>query len=237
MPKVLPEYKAQARQRITHAARAVFARRGFRAATMDDIAREVGVSKGALYLYFPTKIHLLREIQTQGRAEVFEKVQPLLTTGDIATGFVRAMEDMVAEHDSAIWHDLLVEAGRDSQLRAELDADRRNDLAALRQFLQLLVARRRLPAGTVVSAAAPILATLLEGGAVRLMLGEKPALVRRQLVRSIRYTLAARQPARRRPPDPRRRPAPRGSSARRGRPSPKGQEHEPSRRSPSLAGP
>ena len=37
----------------------VFLRKGFHKATMDDIARETGLSKGALYLYFPSKENLL----------------------------------------------------------------------------------------------------------------------------------------------------------------------------------
>lgn len=189
MPKVLPEYKAQARERIVRAAIAVFSRQGFRSATMEDIAREVGVSKGALYLYFPTKIHLLRVIQSRGRIEVFEKLQYLLEHGDVAEGFVRATEQMVSEHDSAIWHDLLVEAGRDPELRAALDADRRGDQRALRRFLKVLVARGRLPASTDIPTVAPIMVTLLEGAAVRLMLGEKPAVVRREFVRSLRLVL------------------------------------------------
>jgi AcrR family transcriptional regulator len=196
MPKVLPEYKVQARQRIVAAAHAVFARQGFRSATMDDIAREVGVSKGALYLYFPTKIHLLKEVQNSGRAEVFEKMRPLLLDGDLASGFARVMEELVAEHDSSIWHDLLVEAGVDPELRAALETDRANDLDALRKFLRELVARGRLPKETDVGAVAPIVGTLLEGGAVRLMLGERPARVRRELVRSLRFVLPGRSPAR-----------------------------------------
>ena len=86
MPKVVAEYKAQARQRIIVAARVVFLRRGFGHATMDDVAREVGVSKGALYLYFRTKSDLLVAIQGQMRSEVLAGWDALLERGDIAEG-------------------------------------------------------------------------------------------------------------------------------------------------------
>jgi AcrR family transcriptional regulator len=43
---------------IMEAALVVFGRRGFRAATMDEIAREAGISKGAVYLYFGGKEEL-----------------------------------------------------------------------------------------------------------------------------------------------------------------------------------
>ena len=40
---------------IVDAAGILFARFGYRRTSMDDIAREVGVAKGTLYLYFPSK--------------------------------------------------------------------------------------------------------------------------------------------------------------------------------------
>jgi AcrR family transcriptional regulator len=41
--------------RILGAAASVFARRGYSEARMDDVAEEAGVSKGGLYLHFPSK--------------------------------------------------------------------------------------------------------------------------------------------------------------------------------------
>ena len=55
MPKVIPEYKEEAKAKIIKAARSVFSQKGYHDATMDDIATEVGVSKGALYSYFESK--------------------------------------------------------------------------------------------------------------------------------------------------------------------------------------
>jgi|SRR5579859_253 len=47
---------------ITAAALAVFADKGFAGARLDDIARQAGVSKGALYLYFETKEDIFRAV-------------------------------------------------------------------------------------------------------------------------------------------------------------------------------
>jgi len=55
MPKVVPEYKEEAKNRILEAANRVFAEKGYHEATMDDIAKRLGVSKGAIYLYFSSK--------------------------------------------------------------------------------------------------------------------------------------------------------------------------------------
>lgn len=55
MPKVIPEYKEEAKKRIIEAALEVFCRKGYRATKMNDIAKELGISKGAIYTYFKNK--------------------------------------------------------------------------------------------------------------------------------------------------------------------------------------
>jgi len=62
MPRVVPEYKEEAKTRILSAANRVFGERGYRQATMDDVAKKLGVSKGAIYLYFASKEELFEEI-------------------------------------------------------------------------------------------------------------------------------------------------------------------------------
>lgn len=62
MPKVVPEYKEEAKRKIIAAGLYVLSRKGYCATTMDDIAAHLGVSKGALYLYFKNKDELVIEI-------------------------------------------------------------------------------------------------------------------------------------------------------------------------------
>jgi AcrR family transcriptional regulator len=62
MPRVVPEYKEEARARILRAANQLFGEKGYRQATMDDVAKKLGVSKGALYLYFASKEELFEAI-------------------------------------------------------------------------------------------------------------------------------------------------------------------------------
>jgi len=55
--------RAEARpDEILDAALAEFTERGFDAARMEDIAKRAGISKGAVYLYFPSKDALLRAL-------------------------------------------------------------------------------------------------------------------------------------------------------------------------------
>src|SRR3954464_4778033 len=55
----LPEERPQ---QIIDAALAIFGERGLAAARLEDIAKRAGLSKGTIYLYFPNKEELFREM-------------------------------------------------------------------------------------------------------------------------------------------------------------------------------
>jgi AcrR family transcriptional regulator len=57
--QVVSEFR---RTEIVDAARTIFARRGFAHGIMDEIAREAGVAKGTLYLYFRSKTEIYRAV-------------------------------------------------------------------------------------------------------------------------------------------------------------------------------
>jgi AcrR family transcriptional regulator len=50
------------RAAILDAARSVFARRGFDCGIMDEIAKEAGIAKGTIYLYFPSKNDIFQAV-------------------------------------------------------------------------------------------------------------------------------------------------------------------------------
>lgn len=61
----VPRWRRQPEERprqILDAALEVFGERGLAGARLDDIARRAGVSKGTIYLYFPNKEELFREV-------------------------------------------------------------------------------------------------------------------------------------------------------------------------------
>lgn len=75
MPKVVPEYKEKARKRILQQATQLFLEQGYKKTKMTDIAKNLGVSKGAIYQYFNSKQDLLFEAiknnQTFSRSSIF----------------------------------------------------------------------------------------------------------------------------------------------------------------------
>jgi len=61
MPKVVPDYKKQAKNIFMDSASQLFFDLGYHETSMEDIAKMVGVTKGTLYLYFKSKEDLLNE--------------------------------------------------------------------------------------------------------------------------------------------------------------------------------
>ena len=62
MPKVSLEHKTKVKETITKSAIKNFAKNGYANTKMDDIANTADVSKGTLYLYFPSKEELFYSI-------------------------------------------------------------------------------------------------------------------------------------------------------------------------------
>jgi AcrR family transcriptional regulator len=75
MPKVSEEYKKQKREEILSYAEKLFAEKGFRDTTVDDIAHAAGVSKGALYVYFKSKEEIFLGLLDDAMEKMLEKLQ------------------------------------------------------------------------------------------------------------------------------------------------------------------
>ncbi len=77
MPKVVPEYKEEAKNRILEAATEMFLEKGYKNTKMTEIARKLGVSKGALYQYYNSKEALLLDVLNGDqfrRSSIFNKM-------------------------------------------------------------------------------------------------------------------------------------------------------------------
>jgi len=197
MPKVVPEYKEQARARIVDAAAQVFRRKGLPAGTMDEIAREIGVSKGALYLYFPTKARLLEAVQARFRDQYVAVLEQRLAHGDVAQGIVDSIDGIFSgEFDPAVFHQLVMTAAADPEVRDALRADARGDRRAFRSLLTRLEAEGRIPPMADPEATADAFFLLLHGAFSSVSLHADPTEGRRQLLRALRLVLGSSTRAR-----------------------------------------
>ncbi len=71
------------RRQIMDGARAVFFASGFDGASMNDVARSAGVSKGTLYAYFELKEDLFKEIIKEQKALTAERLCGFTREGDV----------------------------------------------------------------------------------------------------------------------------------------------------------
>lgn len=91
MPKVSDTYLEARRQQVLDAAYTCFARNGFHATTMQDIAREAGVSYGVVYHYFSSKEDVIAatwEASREARKVRFQKALERPTTQDAVAEFL-----------------------------------------------------------------------------------------------------------------------------------------------------
>ena len=67
--------RALTRQHLLAAASEVFARRGYAAATIDEVAERAGFSKGAVYSNFSSKEHLLMAVMQEQAATLVDRFE------------------------------------------------------------------------------------------------------------------------------------------------------------------
>jgi AcrR family transcriptional regulator len=139
MPRVVPEYKEEAKNRILHAASRVFAEKGYRQATMEDVAKKIDVSKGALYLYFSSKEELFEAICSM---EPVEFKQILYSTfdwnKDPLTSASEFFDKMMKRYGSALglFFDIFLEASRNPAIRRALAKTHNSYVEILTSFLK-----------------------------------------------------------------------------------------------------
>ncbi|KOX07742.1 TetR family transcriptional regulator [Micromonospora profundi] len=74
---------APGRRDILEAAATAFTRGGYTATTIDDIAREMGATKGRVYHYYRAKADVFLDIVTTGMQELIDGVQPIAGNTDL----------------------------------------------------------------------------------------------------------------------------------------------------------
>lgn len=184
MPRVSQAYLDARRREILAAAHRCFAREGFQATTMRDVADEIGLSVGALYRYFDGKEALIEALAGWGSAQKRELVEGLASRGGsegaaelarrLASLLPESAEgDRVVRFDVRIWGEALGHPDLESLVR--------NSLSDLRRLIAGWVedarADGRVRTDVDADAAARLVVSLLTG--LELQLAFEPSLDRR----------------------------------------------------------
>jgi TetR/AcrR family transcriptional repressor of uid operon len=96
------------RSRLYAEALAEFRRVGFARASVSNIATSAGVSRASFYFHFPTKEHVLLELQWRLEVELVERLRPCETLGDTLAALIAGTVDnetRVADPD--LYRDML----------------------------------------------------------------------------------------------------------------------------------
>ncbi len=118
--------REQTRQRLFDAAFQVFAHNGFERATIDEIVREAGFSKGAFYVHFESKEDLFWEMLRQRIEERKETLRHALDPSiGIAENQHRLLEAFFDAPGSeplgaAVYYEFMAHAMRNEMVRARL---------------------------------------------------------------------------------------------------------------------
>jgi AcrR family transcriptional regulator len=72
MPKISDERRAERREQVLEGARRCFAEHGYEGATVAKLEGEIGLSRGAIFNYFPSKEDLFIELAVRDSARMSE---------------------------------------------------------------------------------------------------------------------------------------------------------------------
>ncbi|QLP97348.1 MAG: TetR/AcrR family transcriptional regulator [Rhodoblastus sp.] len=188
------------RRQILEGARAVFLAHGFDGASMNDVARGAGVSKGTLYVYFPSKEALFEALVREGKARQGERFAKLSTEQEPAQtlrGFgVTLLDVMSAPASIAQLRTIIGVTAKFPQIgRAFYEAGPAHGAEKLAGYLAAETARGRLAVADPGAAATQFLDLCKSGLLSRLLFGVVETLTREEIeanvARAVEVFLAA----------------------------------------------
>jgi AcrR family transcriptional regulator len=189
-PSLRSEQVAQTRAALSGAARRLFARDGFAATSVEDVAREARLTTGALYHHFPTKTALFESVFEAIHTELMEaSMQAAAGAGDevelLALGF-EAFLDAVLEPE--VQRILITDAPAVLGLARFTELDERYAFAAISAALGAAAARGFLVVEDPDTLARLLLGALTRGGML-IANSPQPHETRDAVARSIRGLL------------------------------------------------
>lgn len=174
MPKVIPEYKEAAKDKIIKAAFKTFTQKGYHTTTMDDIAKEVGVSKGALYQYYKNKKELLNEIVLSYHSmfrDVLKASFEKQDTTQIAEEGSHALLKKYRFHHEMLFEVIAI-AGHDPEIKQSLKVEYEKDIKLLENFLQKQMETGKVKLKVEANTLAQLYVALYLGMAMKVIMGD-----------------------------------------------------------------
>lgn len=191
MPKVVAEYKEQAKGRIVDAAHQVFSQKGYHETTMEDVGKTLGVSKGALYLYFTSKEELFKAIVERWEHNLREMLLSSFKDEKLTDGFGVLIDRVLMDRkgDLGLSFEFISQASRDPSINRILKEHYDKNVKALAAFLEKKEAKGANKNRTDTRSKASALIALLIGLMGSLILGDEKTEVRQTWMKSAKAIL------------------------------------------------
>jgi AcrR family transcriptional regulator len=193
MPKVIPEYKENAKERITQAAFKTFTKKGYHKTTMDDIAKELGVSKGALYQYFKNKKELLNEIVLSYHImfrEVLKKSFGKKANSTIAEEGSQALLEKYRMHHE-MFFEVIAIAGHDPEIKQSLKTEYEKDIKLIEEYFTEQEKNGKLSTNIEANTLAQLYIAVYVGMAMKVIMGDDTAEIHRVWSKAIANMMSA----------------------------------------------
>jgi AcrR family transcriptional regulator len=191
MPKMILEYKKAVVSKIIQTALDIFSKNGYRGTTMDDIAKELGVSKGALYSYFKSKDDILKEIFQSNHQILREILCKSLDGQDYLQTMEKAYKLMTEKYHEFIHtsFEIFALASHDKGMRKIVREDHEKDVEVIREFVQNLMEKGSIRTDVDPRVMAQLIDALFTGIWVNLIMGYDNAEVHETWMKSISAVL------------------------------------------------
>jgi AcrR family transcriptional regulator len=137
MPRIIQEYKGEVRKKIVGAAYTLFLQYGYHGTTMSAIAESLGVTKTALYQYFPGKEELYAAVAEHGREELATILEKSFNKRDLRGGS-EILFDTLARYTpqfNGIYSEMMMLAMHNERIRDLLREDRIEDIRVVERFV------------------------------------------------------------------------------------------------------
>lgn len=137
MPRIIPGYREEVRKKIVEAAYFLFLKKGYHGTTMEEIANQLGVTKPAIYQYFPGKEDLYAAVAEHGRQELEEILETSFENNDLRAGS-EILFDTLARYTpqfNSMYSEMMLLAAHNERIRTLLRQDRIEDIRIVERFI------------------------------------------------------------------------------------------------------
>jgi AcrR family transcriptional regulator len=166
MPKVVPEYKDEARRRIIEAAIAEADEKGFSSLKMENVAGRLGISRATLYLYVKSREDLISSAIIYIRSQLAGSLQDAHSR-DTLEGTLSAIFDNIVYPEGGTGMNAVMElfagAVRDDRLQAAVWKNHRAIRDLIAGVLEEEQSAGRLPADLDTDLSAKIVISVALG--------------------------------------------------------------------------